>query len=55
MHTLEAYDMTLIGSINSSIGEESLTSLDDDGVSVLGITNYVSLRNSFVWTNCQVN
>ena len=43
---VEAYDMTLIGSINSSIGEESLTSLDDDGVSVLGITNYVSLRNS---------
>ncbi len=43
---VDAYDMTLIGSINSSIGEETLVSSDTDGVSVLGITNYVSLRNN---------
>lgn len=42
---VDAYDMTLIGSINSAIGEDDVISADDDGVSILGITNYVSLRN----------
>lgn len=42
---VEAEDMLAIGAINSSIDANEIIS-EDDGVSVLGITNYITLRNS---------